>query len=225
MKAPTATSTIILQSVLNAVNTNTASTGDQFSSNVKSETYNILGIISTLACANRILIGNITSGTPASGVSFKVPYTGGNGGAHFGQVVNSTGVTGLTATLAAGNFISGNDSLTYIVTGTASGAGTANFALNTGLRSCSVSVPVTAPVGVITSLDCGNGRTIGTLTNGVISSGVSIKVPYTGGNAGSHSGQVVASTGITGLTATLSAGSFVNGSDSVTYTLSELLQA
>ncbi len=219
-KAPAATSTITLQSVLNAVNTNSASTGDQFSSNVKSETYNILGIISTLACSNRILIGNITSGTPASGVSFKVPYTGGNGGAHFGQVVNSTGVTGLTATLAAGNFISGNDSLTYTVTGTASGAGTANFALNTGLRSCSVSVPVTAPVGVITSLDCANGRTMGTLTNGVISSGVSIKVPYTGGNAGSHSGQVVASTGITGLTATLSAGSFVNGADSVTYTLS-----
>lgn len=218
-KAPTGTSSITLQSVLNAVNGNAASTGDQFSSNVKSETYNVLGIVSTLVCANRRLIGNVTSGTPASGVSFRVPYTGGNGGAHFGQVVTSTGVTGLTATLAAGNFTSGNDSLTYIVTGTASGPGTANFALNIGLKTCAVTVTVTAPAGVITSLDCANGKAIGTLTNGVAASGVSFKVPYTGGNAGSHAGQIVASTGITGLTATLAAGSFANGNDSVTYTV------
>ena len=218
-KAPTGTSSITLQSVINAVNANGGSTGDAFSSSPKSESFNVLGIITTLGCANRRLIGNLTSGTPATGVSFKVPYTGGNGGAHFGQTVTSTGVTGLTATLSAGNFVSGNDSLTYTVTGTASGPGNANFALNIGLKTCAVTLVVTAPAGVITSLGCANGKTIGTLTNGQAASGVSFKVPYTGGNSGTHAGQNVVSTGITGLTASLAAGNFVNGNDSVTYTV------
>lgn len=219
-KAPTGTNVISLQSVLNAVDNDNSSSGDEYSSSVKTESYNVLGIISTLGCANRRFIGNLTSGTPASGVSFKVPYTGGNGGAHFGQTIASTGVTGLTATLTAGNFVSGADSLTYTITGTAASAGTASFALNIGLKTCAVTVPVTAPVGAITSLDCTNGRLIGVLTNGQAASGVSFKVPYTGGNSGTHSGQVIASTGVTGLTATLASGSFVNGSDSVTYTIS-----
>lgn len=218
-KAPTGQASVTLQSVLNAVNADGTSNGDAISS-PRSESYNVLGIVSALTCANRRLIGNITSGTPAAGVSFKVPYTGGNGGAHFGQTVNSTGVTGLTATCTAGNFVTGNDSITYTITGTASGPGTANFALNIGLRTCTVSIAVTAPVGTITSLDCSNGRTIGTLTNGQAASGVSFKVPYTGGNTGTHSGQVITSTGITGLTATLAAGNFVNGNDSLTYTVS-----
>jgi hypothetical protein len=218
-KAPTGNNTITLQAVLNAVNGASGSVGDSFSNTVKSETYNVLGIVGTLSCANRRLIGNVSSGTPAAGVSFKVPYTAGNGGAHFGQTVTSTGVTGLTATLAAGNFTTGNDSLTYIVSGTASGPGTANFALNIGLKTCSVIITVTAPAGVITSLDCPGGRTIGSLTNGVASSGVSFKIPYTGGNTGTHSGQIITSTGITGLTATLASGNFANGNDSLTYTV------
>lgn len=217
-KAPTGQNTITLQSIINAVNGNGASSGDAISS-PRSESFNVLGIVSTLNCANRRQIGNLTSGTPATGVSFKIPYTGGNGGAHFGQVVASTGVTGLTATLNAGNFITGNDSVTYTVTGTASGPGSANFAINIGLKTCTVTLTVTAPAGAITSLDCANGRTIGTLTNGQAASGVSFKVPYTGGNTGSHSGQVVVSTGVTGLTATLAAGNFANGNDSVTYTV------
>lgn len=219
-KAPTGQNSITLQSVVNAVNGTGSSAGDAFSSSPRSESFNVLGIVTTLVCANRRLVGNLTSGTPASGVSIRVPYTGGNGGAHFGQVVTSTGVTGLTATLTAGNFINGNDSLTYTITGTASGPGNANFALNIGLKNCTVAVAVTAPAGAITSLDCNNGRTIGTLTNGLTASGISFKVPYTGGNTGTHAGQVIASTGVTGLTATLAAGNFANGSDSVTFTVS-----
>ena len=42
---------------------------------------------------------------------------------------------------------------------------------------------------------------------------------YTGGNAGTHSGQTVTSTGVTGLTATLSAGTFASGAGTLTYTI------
>jgi uncharacterized protein (TIGR02145 family) len=44
-------------------------------------------------------------------------------------------------------------------------------------------------------------------------------VPYTGGNGGVHNGQTVISTGVTGLTATLTPGTFANGASNLTYTI------
>jgi hypothetical protein len=44
-------------------------------------------------------------------------------------------------------------------------------------------------------------------------------VPYTGSNGGVHDGQTVISTGVTGLTATLSGGSFASGAGSLTYAI------
>ncbi len=175
------------------------------------------GSIGSLNCAGATITGTLTSGVAASGVSAAIPYTGGNGGTHSGQTVTSTGVTGLTATLAAGSFVSGSGSLTYTITGTPANAGTALFALNIGGQSCSLSVTVNP--GSIASLNCAGATNNGTLTAGTSASGVSSIVPYTGGNGGTHSGQTVASTGVTGLTATLAAGSFASGSGSLTYTI------
>ena len=73
--------------------------------------------------------------------------------------------------------------------------------------------------GSITAFNCGNATNIGNLTAGIAANGVSSSIPYTGGNGGTHNGQTVTSTGVTGLTATLSAGSFANGSGSLTYTI------
>jgi hypothetical protein len=88
------------------------------------------------------MIGSLMAGVAANGVSVKVPYTGGNGGLHGVQVLTSTGVTGLTAMLAAGTFAVGADSLTYTITGIPSSVGTANFVLNIGEQSCTLSQPV-----------------------------------------------------------------------------------
>jgi uncharacterized protein (TIGR02145 family) len=73
--------------------------------------------------------------------------------------------------------------------------------------------------GTITSLSCSTATHNGTLTSGVSASGVSSSIPYTGGNGGSHNGQAITSTGVTGLTATLIAGSFVNGNGNLSYTI------
>ena len=73
--------------------------------------------------------------------------------------------------------------------------------------------------GSIATLDCSGATITGTLTSGQAASGVSVSVPYTGGNGGFHSGQTVTSTGVTGLTATLSAGSFVSGAGSLSYSI------
>ncbi|MFP3591957.1 hypothetical protein [Chryseobacterium sp. SIMBA_038] len=176
------------------------------------------GIVS-LNCLDATHNGTLTSGTAASGVSSVISYTGGNGGSHSGQVVTSTGVTGLTATLLAGNFANGNGTLTYTITGTPSSAGTASFAINIGGQTCILTRTVTEPAGAITTLDCAGATNNGTLTSGTIASGVSSVISYTGGNGGSHSGQIVTSTGVTGLTATLSAGNFANGNGTLTYTI------
>ena len=94
------------------------------------------GSITTLNCAGATNTGTLTSGTAASGVSTSVPYTGGNGGSYAAQTVTSTGVTGLTATLAAGNFATGAGNLTYTITGIPSDDGPASFAINIGGQSC-----------------------------------------------------------------------------------------
>ena len=176
------------------------------------------GSISALNCAGAVITGLAVSGEAASGVSASVPYTDGNGGAHTGQTVASTGVTGLTATLGAGSFASGAGNLSYAITGTPSSAGTASFALNIGGQTCTLAVTVVAP-GAISALNCSGNTVAGTLSSGQAASGVSASVPYTGGNGGPHSGQTVSSTGVTGLTATLSAGNFASGAGNLSYAI------
>ena len=181
------------------------------------------GSIGEINCSGSITSGVLTNGVPSSNVSSSVPYIGGNGSSHNGQVVSSTGVTGLTATLSAGSFANGSGTLIYNISGTPASAGTASFALNIGGQSCVLTIQVQAPApppGAIDALNCNSATTNGTLTSGVAASGVSSSVPYIGGNGSSHNGQVVSSTGVTGLTATLSAGSFANGSGTLIYNIS-----
>ena len=73
--------------------------------------------------------------------------------------------------------------------------------------------------GKVTSTDCANATNNGTLTASNVASGVTSIFSYTGGNGGTHNGQVVTSEGVAGLTATLQAGTFANGNGSLTYTI------
>lgn len=177
------------------------------------------GFINHLDCGSATNNGTLVSGWASSGVNSTVSYTGGNGGSHNGQVVASTGVTGLTAYLPAGNFANGNGSITYTITGTPSASGTASFALNIGGQTCILNRTVILG-GLISSLDCSAAINNGTITFGVFTSGVSTTIPYAGGNGGVYSSQTVASTGIEGLTATLTAGSFALGAGNLTYSIS-----
>ena len=70
------------------------------------------------------------------------------------------------------------------------------------------------------TLNCGSATLTGNLYNGSVASGVSVSVPYTAGNGGSYAAQTISSTGVVGLTATLSAGTLANGAGSLTYTIS-----
>jgi uncharacterized protein (TIGR02145 family) len=72
---------------------------------------------------------------------------------------------------------------------------------------------------LIASLDCSSATNTGTLTANVVASGVNSVIPYTGGNGNSYNGQTVASTGVTGLTASLLSGTLLSGSGTITYSI------
>jgi hypothetical protein len=89
------------------------------------------------------------------------------------------------------------------------------------LRAGGISVRcIKETVATLGALNCGSATTTGTLTSGQAASGVSTSVPYTGGNGGNYDAQSVNSTGVTGLTANLSAGTLATGAGSVSYTIS-----
>jgi uncharacterized protein (TIGR02145 family) len=75
-------------------------------------------------------------------------------------------------------------------------------------------------VGSIGSLNCGSSTVTGNLISGVAASSVSASVPYTGGNGGFYAAQSLTSTGVTGLTATISQGLFASGAGNLVYTIS-----
>ncbi len=93
-------------------------------------------------CDSPTTTGTLENSVAASGVSFTINYSGGDGGSYSGETVNSTTVTGLTATLTAGTFSTGSGSVTYNVSGTPNNSGTANFNISLGGQTCTVSLTV-----------------------------------------------------------------------------------
>lgn len=100
------------------------------------------GFIDSLNCRSATVMGTLTQGVSVNGVSVIIPYFRGNGGYHNGQSVSSTGVSGLIASLPAGIFANGSGNITYTISGTPSSAGTANFSILIGGRSCNLSLTV-----------------------------------------------------------------------------------
>ena len=109
---------------------------------LKDTTSEIPATLGAINCGSTSITGTLTSGIAASGVSASVPYTGGNGGSYAAQSVSSTGVVGLTATLAAGSLANGAGSLIYTITGMPTTSGSASFAITVGGQSCAFTVSV-----------------------------------------------------------------------------------
>ena len=127
----------------------------------------IAGVITSLDCAGATINGTLFDGVAASGVSVEIGYTGGNGGPHNGQTVTSTGVTGLTATLAAGNFANGAGTLTYEISGTPDADGTASFAIEIGGVTCTLEISVDENLYPPGTVHCGAPTEIIDVTNPV----------------------------------------------------------
>lgn len=172
------------------------------------------GTLSSLNCAGATLSAGLVAGKSPDGTILTIPYTGGNGGVYAGRVTASTGLEGLTASLAAGTLTLGAGNLQYVLTGTTPTAGTANFNIRIGGQSCTVSKSVAPQMA---TLDCAR-TTFGTaLVEGKPVNGTLLTIPYTGGNGGGYAGQAIASTGVSGLTAALQPGHFSEGTGNLVY--------
>jgi len=74
-------------------------------------------------------------------------------------------------------------------------------------------------IGSVGAINCGSSTVTGNLISGSAASGVSVSVPYTGGNGGYYAAQSISSTGVTGLTANISQGLFERGAGNLVYTI------
>jgi uncharacterized protein (TIGR02145 family) len=170
--------------------------------------------IAVFNCADTVHTGIITSNFPVSNCSSSVSYSGGNGGIYSAQSIASIGVTGLTATLAAGTLSSGNGTLTLTISGTPTSAGIASFVLQIGNQTCVIMRSVVT--ASISNFNCADTIHLGTLFDTIAASSYYSTLSYMGGNGGMYAEQTIASTGVKGLTATLTAGTLNTGSGKLT---------
>ncbi len=100
------------------------------------------GAISSIHCSAATISGELRAGFSANGITSIVTYTGGNGGTYNSQTINSSGVTGLIATLNSSVFNNGSGSLALMISGTPNSSGIASFNLNIGGQSCNLNFVV-----------------------------------------------------------------------------------
>ena len=171
--------------------------------------------VTSLNCAGATTTAG-TVNTAYSGTA-TIPYAGGNGLAYTTATsIASTGVTGLTATLQPSVLANGNGNITYSISGTPTAVGTASFAISFGGQSCTLNITINdilpPLMPQIQTLDCANAIVsplpyINTAYTGTAT------IAYTGGNGATYpfAGPLVASTGVTGLTASIQPGTLANG--------------
>lgn len=103
------------------------------------------GTIVQLDCNSSAFSGLLAVNQQASGKSFSINYTGGNGGYYEGLTISSTDIRGLTATLVAGSFNAGSGSLIFNLSGTPTSAGAGKFNLTIAGKSCEINFIVEKP--------------------------------------------------------------------------------
>jgi hypothetical protein len=97
--------------------------------------------VTSLNC-NGTLTGTYRKRSYTSNGTKVISYQGGASSTYSQMVINSTGVTGLTAVAQAGILNNGSGTITYKITGTPQSSGTATFTVNIGNKSCSFMVRV-----------------------------------------------------------------------------------
>ena len=109
----------------------------------------------------------------------------------------------------------------YPITGAPTGFGTLVGEWSNLALSCTKTIEVDPIPAVISSLDnCGNPSVTGMLQKGTKANEnnvVSADINYSGGNEALYSSQSISSSGVTGLTASLPAGTLENGNGTLTY--------
>lgn len=82
------------------------------------------------------------------------------------------------------------------------------------------STKINNEVSSISGFDCAGVQIVGKLEKDKVASNVIATIKYSGGNGKNYNSQTLISTGVTGLTATLSIGTLLNGNGSLIYSIS-----
>lgn len=169
------------------------------------------GSVGSLNCSNAAVTGVFVEDVQVTNGTVSIPYTNGFG-SFDSQIINSSGVTGLVASLDGENFVSGSGNLNFVITGTPQSVGIASFSLSIGGQECIFSIAVEG--ASISSLNCSNAVITGDFFDGVPVNNASISISYSNG-IGNYGSQIVNSSGVTGLTASMSSGTFQSGGGTI----------
>ncbi len=175
------------------------------------------GAVDSLICDKASVSGSIVSGLEST-MSVTIPYTGGNGGSYAEQKEINLYSKGIYGYLPAGNFARGDGSVTVYVKGTYLSSVNPGLPVNLGGKVCNIAL--TSSAEKIESLRCNEATVNGSLVVGKPSYGITLDVPYRGGNGGSFNGLEVNSTGVPGLKAVVPEGNFAIGNGSLSYSVS-----
>ena len=180
--------------------------GNVIFSEIHTPTTNNNGLITIQVGAGTNISGNINVINWANGPYFIQSETDPNGGVTY-SIASLSQLLSVPYALYAGNGIPAGGISGQVLTNC------------DGIPTWTNGGQCPPELGSITALNCSLAINNGQLTSGSQANGINSSVPYTGGNGGDHNGQTVSSTGVLGLTATLTAGTFVNGSGSLIYTI------
>jgi|GEM_PF-1992071 len=99
----------------------------------------------TLSCSDVVIAGDTIG--PDVNFTITLPYANGNGTPYAGQIVQSMGVLGLTATVSSGTLANGDSSIIISVSGTASHNGGAGFEININGHVCHIIASISSGGG------------------------------------------------------------------------------
>ena len=208
----------------------TTSTGTAVYAETHSKTSNANGLLTLEVGSGSVATGTFSTIDWSQGPYFLKTEMDVNGGANY----TILGVTEFVSVPYAMNSKNADNANSVKTLSNGSNIGDMNYwngttwvPLNKGTQGQTLTFCDDKPVwtvggvcpGTITSLNCSSATNNGTLTATTVASGVTNIISYTGGNGGTHNGQVVTSEGVTGIIATLQAGTFANGNGSLTYTI------
>ncbi|MCX8472039.1 MAG: hypothetical protein ORN85_00175 [Sediminibacterium sp.] len=159
------------------------------------------------------------SNQPRKGTAFNgtvnIPYSGGNGLVYqAGAPINSTGVSGLSATLQGGTLNNGDGSLSLNLAGTPADSGSANFSFNIFGISGTFKVMVLNTTTALVLVDSlyGDSVNYNDTPNASLGYNAMLLLPYKNGNGVMFAQTTpVNSTGVSGLTAIIQSGTLNNG--------------
>jgi uncharacterized protein (TIGR02145 family) len=169
--------------------------------------------------------------TATNNITVSIPYTAGNGGAYPFLIFNANGAqgpSGLTMSAPAGNFAGtpsapAPGSILFTIIGSPTSTGTAVFNISIGGYTCQILLRINELPGDA-NLDCGAATTSTQVVSGQSVDGITLSVPYTGGNGGTYNAQTLQSTP-PGVTATLSPGTLLVGSGTLSLSLNGTMPA